>query len=110
MCTINKSWICPTLEYGSILYSGAANTYLRHLDDLQSQLCLFVFQPLSYHQNAAIMGLVCRLLAGEGRGNLWTYCPQSCGNRTLHRSHHLYSWDLDYLNIYVLFIPLISEH
>ena len=36
MCTICKSWICPTLEYGSILYSGAANTHLPHLDDLQS--------------------------------------------------------------------------
>ena len=36
MCTIYKSWICPILEYGNILYSAAANTYLRHLDDLQS--------------------------------------------------------------------------
>ena len=36
MCTICKSWIRPTLEYGSNIYSGAANTHLRHLDDLQS--------------------------------------------------------------------------
>ena len=27
MCTIYKSWIHPTLEYASILYSGAANTH-----------------------------------------------------------------------------------
>ena len=40
------------------------------------------------------MGLVCRLLAGEGRGNLQTYCPQFRGNQTLCRSHRLYSWDL----------------
>ena len=36
MCTIYKSWIRPTLEYGSILYSGAADTHLCRLDDLQS--------------------------------------------------------------------------
>ena len=50
MCTIYKSWIRPTLEYGSILYSGAANTQLRCLDDLQSRIewsRSFVFQPLS---------------------------------------------------------------
>ena len=83
MCTIYKSWICPTLEYGSILYSGAANTYLCRLDNLQSRIersCSFVFKPLSHHQNAAIMGLV-----------LQTYCPQFCGNQALRRSHRLYS-------------------
>ena len=39
------------------------------------------------------MGLVCRLLAGEGHGNLQTYCPQFCGNQTLRQSHRLYSCD-----------------
>ena len=38
------------------------------------------------------MGLVCRLLAGEGRGNLLTYCPQFCGNQTHRWSHRLHSW------------------
>ena len=78
MCTIYKSWIRPTLEYGSILYSGAANIHLSHFVDLQSRIersCSFVFQSLSYRRNAAIMGLVCHLLAGEGCGNLQTYCP-----------------------------------
>ena len=40
------------------------------------------------------MGLVCHLLAGEGRGTLQTYCPRFYGNQTLRRSHRLYSWDL----------------
>ena len=96
MCTIYKSWIRPTLEYGNILYSGAASTHLRRLDDLQSrieQLCSFVFQPLSHRRNAAIMGLVCHLLAGRVVGTLQTYCPQFCGNQTLCWSHRLYSWD-----------------
>ena len=82
--------------YGSILYSGAANIHLRRLVNLQSHIersCSFVFQSLSHRRNAAIMGLVCRLLAGEGRGKLQTYCPQFYGNQTLCRSHCLYSWD-----------------
>ena len=37
----------------------------------------------------------CHLLAGEGRGNLQTYCPQFCGNQTHRRSHHLCSLDPD---------------
>ena len=36
MCTIYKSLIRPILEYGNILYLGAANTHSRWLDDLQS--------------------------------------------------------------------------
>ena len=39
------------------------------------------------------MGLVCRLLAGEGQGNLPTYCPQLFGNAIHCRSHRLHSWD-----------------
>ena len=39
------------------------------------------------------MGLVCRLLAREGHGNLLNYCPQFCDNQTHCRSHRLHSWD-----------------
>ena len=39
------------------------------------------------------MGLVCHLLAEEGRGILQTDCPQFHGNQTLCISHRLYSWD-----------------
>ena len=46
MYTIYKSWIRPAIEYGSILYSGAASTHLHRLDNLQSCIegsCSFVF-------------------------------------------------------------------
>ena len=33
-----KSWIRPALEYGSILYAGAASTHLQRLDYLQSRI------------------------------------------------------------------------
>ena len=40
------------------------------------------------------MGLVCRLLAGEGRGNLQTYYSQFYDiNQLPRRSHRLHSWD-----------------
>ena len=67
-----------------------------HRLDLQSrieQTCSFVFQPLSHHRNTTIVGLVCRLLAGEGRGNLQTYCPQFCYNQIYQKSYRLHSLD-----------------
>ena len=40
------------------------------------------------------MGLLCRLLAGEGHGNLQICCPQFCNENQLPcRSHRLHSWD-----------------
>ena len=91
MTNIYKSWIRPILEYGSILYSRAAATHLNRLDYLQSrieQTCSFVFQPLLSRRKAAIVGLVCHLLNGEGRGNLQTYCPQFCDVNQLPRRSH----------------------
>ena len=35
MCTTCKSWIHLPLEYSSIVYSGAGNTHLHRLYDLQ---------------------------------------------------------------------------
>ena len=40
------------------------------------------------------MGLVCHLLAGEGRGNLQTSCPRFRGvNPICCRSYRLHTWD-----------------
>ena len=54
---------------------------------------LYKSEPLSHHQNAAIMGSVCHLLAGKGCENLQTHFPQFCGNHTDCRSHCLNSYD-----------------
>ena len=94
--TLYKSWIHPILEYGNILYLGAANAHLCRLDNLQScieRTCSVTFQPLLQRRHAAIMGLACRLLAGEGQGNLSTYCPQLCGTPLLRTSCRLHSCD-----------------
>ena len=76
------------LEYGNILL-------LLHICvtlTIETYLC--VFQPLLHHRNAAIVGLVCRLLTGEGHETLWSYCPQFCGVVEIcRRSYRLYTWD-----------------
>ena len=66
------------MEYGCVLYSGAAPTYLHRFDTLQTRIehmSSFTFPSLYNRRSTAILGLVCLLLAGEGRGNLLTFCP-----------------------------------
>ena len=49
-----KSWICPVLEYGSVLYSGVALTHLNCLDSFQvhvQYMCGFTFLSLTNHHN-----------------------------------------------------------
>ena len=69
LCLMYTSWICPTLEYGNILYCGAALSHLQHLDNLQTRIectCCSTFQYLLHRHDAAIIGFVYRHLAGEG--------------------------------------------
>ena len=61
------------LEYGSILYSSAALSHVSRFDSLLSRIenmCGFTFPYLTDRHNASILGFTCRLLVGEGRGNL----------------------------------------
>ena len=79
IATLYKSWIRPVQEYGCIVYSEAALTHLNRLDQFQARvenMCGFTFQSLTDHRNASILGLTCRLLAGEGRGNLQSFCSK----------------------------------
>ena len=94
IATLYKSWIRPVLEYGSILYSGAALSYLNGLDRLKAyveNMCGLAFSSLTTHYNASILGLTCHLLAGEGRGSLQSFCPK------------FKSTCLEYLISYILF-------
>ena len=61
LCVMYKSRIHPTLEYGNVLYSGAALSHLRHLNNLQTRIertYSSTFQYLLHCHNAAIIGLV----------------------------------------------------
>ena len=65
-----RSWIRPTLEYGNILYYGAAPSHVRRLDNLQTRIehtCCSTFESLLHCHHAAIIGFVCCLLARERR-------------------------------------------
>ena len=65
-----RSWIRPTLEYGNILYYGAAPSHVRRLDNLQTRIehtCCSTFESLLHCHHAAIIGSVCCLLARERR-------------------------------------------
>ena len=80
------------LEYGSVLYSGAASTHLNRLDSFQARvenMCGFTFLSLTNRHNASILGPTCRLLAGEGHSNLQSFCPKFkfTSLRTSHRLH-----------------------
>ena len=75
----------PILEYGNVLLTGAAFSHLQRLDQLQIRIqktCCSTFQSLSYCCSAAVVGLVCCLLDGEGRVNLQDYCPQFSHNNS----------------------------
>ena len=63
--------------------------------------CCSTFLPLLHRRNAAITGLVCRLLIGEGRRNLHYFCPLFCGtDDTRCRSSCLHTWDpADHLHL-----------
>ena len=47
------------LEYGCIVYSGAASTHLNRLDQFQEKMCDFKFQSLTDCRNALILGCTC---------------------------------------------------
>ena len=92
-----KSWIHLTLEYENILHSGAALSHLQRLDNLQAQIertCCLTFQPLLHRRNAAIIRFVRCFLAGEGWGNLQSFCSMFCGTDNIcHQSSRLHAWD-----------------
>jgi len=78
-----KSFIRSCLEYGHLLYFGAAKSHLERLDALQRRaagICHDTFPSLESHRCAAGIGLTCRLLDGEGRGNLQSLRPHFVTN------------------------------
>ena len=74
-----KSFVRSCLEYGHLLYFGAARGYLKRLDALQcraASICHSTFPSLESRRCAAVIGLLCRLLDGEGRGDLQSFVPR----------------------------------
>ena len=72
-----KSFVRSCLEYGHLLYFGAAKYHLDRLDALQHRAAS-IFHPCSY----AAIGLTCWLLDGEGRGDLQSFLPTNDTRRS----------------------------
>ena len=74
---MHKYFVRSYLEYGH-LYFGTARGYLKHLDALQcwaASVCQSTFPSLESRRHATAIGLLCRLLDGEGRGDLQSLLP-----------------------------------
>ena len=57
-----KSFVCSCLEYGHILYFGAARGYLKCLYALQcraARVCHSIFSSLESHRHATAIGFLC---------------------------------------------------
>ena len=73
-----KSFVHSCLEYGHLLYFGAARGYLKCLDALQcraASVCHSPFPSLESHWHATAIGFLCQLLDGEDRGDLQSFFP-----------------------------------
>ena len=79
LCTAYKAFVRPQLEYGHLLYWGAAESHLVRLDRVQLQAQrLFSEIPLptlESHRVAAAVGLTCRLLSGSVSSPLLSLTP-----------------------------------
>ena len=84
-----KSFVWSCLEYGHLLYFGAAKSHLDHLDTLQHRaagICHCTFPSLESRRHAAAIGLTCCLLDGKGRGDLQSFTPQFATTATRRSS------------------------
>ena len=85
-----KAFICSCLEYGHLLFYRAANSHLCRLDSLQRRadgMCSTAFSSLSSRSQAAAVGLICKLLDGQGRGILQSFCSHFATYSTKRSSH-----------------------
>ena len=66
------------MEYGSLQYMGARQVHLEKLDRIQrkaQRICGCEFRSLESRRRAVAYGLACKLLDGEGRGQLQDFKP-----------------------------------
>ena len=78
-----KAFVRSKIEYGNLIYWGAAGGYLEKLDRVQSSGAVsmladssaFFIPSLESRRQAAAVGLTCKLLDGQGRGALGEVQP-----------------------------------
>ena len=79
METMYIMFVRSVMEYGSVVYMGAADSHLEKLDRIQSsaeRIGNFKVESLQSRREAATMSLVLKLLDGKGRGKLQDHAPK----------------------------------
>ena len=74
-----KAFVRSAMEYGSLEYMIAAPSNLQKLDRIQAtaeRLGGFKVESLESRRDASLIGLVFKLLDGDGRGKLSSYTPE----------------------------------
>jgi hypothetical protein len=77
--TMYMMFVRSTMEYGNVLYMGAADSHLAKLDRIQTsaeRICGFKMESLSSRRDAAAFSLAVKMLSGKGRGILNDFTPQ----------------------------------
>ena len=73
------AFVRSTMEYGCLVYMGAKKTHLKKLDMVQrkaERICKRTVAGLGKRRAAAAYGFACKLLDGNGRGELQQFVPQ----------------------------------
>jgi hypothetical protein len=76
--TMYKAFVRSSLEYGNLEYMMAATTHLQKLDRIQraaEKLGNFKVESLESRRDASLIGLLFKLLDGDGRGKLNDFKP-----------------------------------
>ena len=73
-----KAFVRSTIEYGNLVYMGAADSTKEKLDRVQhaaAKMGQFEVESLGSRRKVALIGLVFKLLGGTGRGMLNEFIP-----------------------------------
>jgi hypothetical protein len=76
--TMYNAFVRSSLEYGNLHYMMAAPTHLQKLDRIQAaaeRLGNFKVESLQSRRDASLIGLIFKLLDGDGRGKLDDFKP-----------------------------------
>ena len=91
MKTMYIMFVRSVMEYGNVVYMGAADSHLDKLDRIQrsaEKIGKFTVEPLKCRREAAAISLALKLLDGRGRGRLQDHTPTLVDIKTIRFSRH----------------------
>ena len=91
MKTMYIMFVRSVMEYGNVVYMGAAQTHLEKLDRVQrsaERIGNFTIETLEARREAAAIRLALKLMDGRGRGKLQDFAPQVMDSKSCRPSRH----------------------